>query len=89
MHLAEVQPQQNQHNVGYAPIREEIRMPQDQTGLVLDQTQASETSVTEGLRRLARRYVNNPESLVNVVRVESSASGRFQIVIMLEVADIL
>jgi len=46
-------------------------------------------SVTEGLRRLARRYVNNPESLVNVVRLEPGASGRFQIVIMLEVANIL
>jgi len=44
---------------------------------------------TEGLRRLARRYVNNPESLVNAVRLEQSASGRVQVVIMLEVIDIL
>jgi hypothetical protein len=46
-------------------------------------------SVTEGLRRLASRYIDNPASLINVVRLEPSASGRFQIVIILEVADIL
>jgi hypothetical protein len=43
----------------------------------------------DDLRRLAWRLVNNPESLVNVVRLEPGISGRFQVVIILEVANIL
>ena len=66
-----------------------MRLPQDQASAILYQTQIFDMSVMEGLRRLARRYVNSPESLVNVVRLEPSTSGRFQIVIILEVADIL
>ncbi|KAH9073443.1 hypothetical protein EDB83DRAFT_2672796 [Lactarius deliciosus] len=46
-------------------------------------------SAAEGLRRLADRYVNNPASLVSVVRLEPSASGGFQVVIILGMADLL
>jgi len=46
-------------------------------------------TVTESLRRLAGRYVDNPESLVNAVRLEPGSSGRFLVIIMLETADIL
>ena len=46
-------------------------------------------SVTESLRCLASRYINNPESLINGVRLEPGPSGRFQVVIMLEIANIL
>ena len=66
-----------------------MRIPEDQANAVLDRTQVFDMSVTEGLQHLARRYVNNPDSLVNVVRLEPSTSGRLQIVIILEVADIL
>ena len=45
--------------------------------------------VLDGLRRLAERYLNNPESLINAVRFEYGPSGRSQVVIMLELADIL
>jgi len=45
--------------------------------------------VTEGLRHLARRYVNNPESLVNAVRLEPGPSGRVQVMIMIEIAEVL
>ena len=46
-------------------------------------------SVTESLRRLAGRYINDPESLVNAVRFEQASSGRFLVVIMLEIEYIL
>jgi hypothetical protein len=46
-------------------------------------------SVADGLRRLANRYVNNPDSVVGVVRLELGPSGGFQVVIILEAADLL
>jgi len=46
-------------------------------------------SAPERLRRLAGRYVNDPESLVNGVHLEPGPSGRFQIVIAIEIGDIL
>lgn len=46
-------------------------------------------SAAEGLRRLADRYVNNPASLVSVVRLEPGPSGGFQVVIILGMADLL
>ncbi|KAH9060176.1 hypothetical protein EDB87DRAFT_1683914 [Lactarius vividus] len=45
-------------------------------------------SAAEGLRRLADRYINNPASLVSVVRLEPGPSGGFQVVIILEIADL-
>ena len=45
--------------------------------------------VAEGLRRLADRYVNNPNSVVDVVRLEPGSSGGFQVVIILETAELL
>ncbi|KAF8267627.1 hypothetical protein EI94DRAFT_1700869 [Lactarius quietus] len=42
-----------------------------------------------GLRRLADRYINNPGALVSVVRLEPGPSGGFQVVIMVEIANIL
>jgi hypothetical protein len=46
-------------------------------------------SAPERLRRLAERYINNPESFVNGVHVEPGPSGRFQVVITVEIGDIL
>ena len=65
------------------------RFLQVQTSVGLDQAHVFGPAVTESLRRLAGRYVNNPGSLVNVVHLEPGASGRFQVVIILDVADIL
>jgi len=45
--------------------------------------------VQDSLQRLAERYFNNPESLINAVHFEYGPSGRLQVVIMLEMADIL
>ncbi|KAH8982176.1 hypothetical protein EDB86DRAFT_2972144 [Lactarius hatsudake] len=46
-------------------------------------------SAAEGLRRLADRYINNPASLVSVVRLEPGPSGGFQVVIILGMVDLL
>lgn len=45
--------------------------------------------VPDSLWRFAERYFNNPRSLVNAVHFEYSPSGRLQVVIMLDIADIL
>ena len=62
---------------------------QVQTGAEPDQAQVLDLPVSERLRRLARRYVNNPESLVNGVHLEPAPSGRFQVVITIDITDIL
>jgi hypothetical protein len=62
---------------------------QVQTGAEPDQAQVLDIPASERLRRLAGRYVNNPESLVNGVHLESGPSGRFQVVITVEICDIL
>ncbi len=54
-----------------------------------DQAQVLDMLVPERLRHLAVRYVNNPESLVNGVHLESGPAGRFQVVITVEIGDIL
>jgi hypothetical protein len=48
-----------------------------------------QTQWTLSRSRPARRYVNNPESLVNGVHLESGPSGRFQVVITIEIGDII
>ena len=63
--------------------------PQTQASVRLDQPQALDRPVMESLRRLAGRYINNPESRVITVRLEPCPSGRFQVAIMVEIADIL
>ncbi len=88
-YLAEIQLKQDQENVGYAPLPEAVGPLQVQIGAEPDQAQVLDIPVPERLRRLAGRYVNNPESLVNGVHLESGPSGRFQIVITVEIGDIL
>ena len=41
-----------------------------------------------GLRILASRFLNNPETLVNMLRIEPGSGGRFEVWIALELADI-
>jgi hypothetical protein len=49
----------------------------------------SALSAPERLRRLAGRYVSNPDSTVNGVHLESGPSGRFQVVITIDIGDVL
>ncbi|KAH9965012.1 hypothetical protein BC827DRAFT_1265706 [Russula dissimulans] len=84
------QSQMNRGDAGYPPPQEAHGPLQAQTGTGLDKAQVLDMiPVSEGLRRLARRYVNNPESLVNAVQLEPAPSGRIQVVIMIEIAEIL
>jgi hypothetical protein len=50
---------------------------------------ALDLSVPERLRRLAGRYVNNPDSTVSGVHVEPGPSGQFQVVITIKIGDVL
>ena len=50
---------------------------------------ALDLSIPERLRRLAGRYVSNPDSTVSGVHVEPGPSGRFQVVITIDIRDIL
>lgn len=50
---------------------------------------ALDLSISERLRRLARCYVNNQGSIVSGIHLESGPSGRFQVVITIDIGDIL
>ena len=43
-----------------------------------------ETSIAEGRRRLAGRYLSNPDAHVSTIRLEPGPSGQFQVIITLE-----
>jgi hypothetical protein len=46
-------------------------------------------SIPERLRRLAGCYINNQGSIVSGIHLESGPSGRFQVVITIDIGDIL
>ena len=50
---------------------------------------ALDLPVSERLRRLAGRYVNNQDSTVSGVYLESGPTGRFQVVITIDIGDVL
>jgi hypothetical protein len=83
--LAEPSLQQYQENAGYASLYEVVDPPQD----VAPNEGALDLSVPERLRRLAGRYVSNPDSTVNGVHLEPGPSGRFQVVITIDIGDII
>jgi hypothetical protein len=80
--------QQYQENAGYAPLYEVVDPPQVQMGTAPNEC-ALDLSAPERLRRLAGRYVSNPDSTVNGVHLESGPSGRFQVVITVDIGDVL
>jgi hypothetical protein len=86
--LVEPSPQQYQENAGYAPLHEVVDPPQVQMGMAPNEG-ALDLSVPECLRRLAGRYVSNPDSTIVGVHLEHGPSGRFQVVIAIEIGDIL
>ena len=83
----ELKLQQNQENVnaGYAPLPGEVGPV---NSAMPDEAQAIDMPIPERLRRLARRYVNDPESLVNGVRLEPGPFGRIQVVITIDITGI-
>jgi hypothetical protein len=86
--LAEPSLRQYQENAGYTPLHEVVDPPQVQMGPAPTEN-AFDQSAPERLRRLAERYVSNPDSTVNGVHLEPGPSGRFQIVITIDIGDIL
>ncbi|KAH9952721.1 hypothetical protein BC827DRAFT_1187008 [Russula dissimulans] len=75
---------------GIAPIvNDQTQAPFVAPHAVNQENEVLDISVREGLRRLAGRYVNNPESFVNTVRLELSPSGRLQVVIVIDIGNIL
>jgi hypothetical protein len=47
-----------------------------------------DTSIAESRRRLAGRYLNNPDAYVSTIRLEPSPSGQFQVIVTLEMANV-
>lgn len=88
MDPAEPSLQQNQENAGYAPPNEAAGLPQIQIGTALNEG-ALDLTIPERLRRLAGSYVNNQDSVVSGVYLESGPYGRFQVVITIDISDIL
>ena len=86
--LANPSLQQYQGNPQYALQHEVVDPPQFQMGRA-PSIGALDLSVPERLRRLAGRYVNNPDSTVSGVHLEPGPSGRFQVVITIDIRDIL
>ena len=86
--LAETSLQQYQENLGYALLHEVVDPPQVQMDMAPNEG-ALDMSVPERLRRLAGRYVSNPDSTVNGVHLEPGPSGRFQVIITIDIGDIL
>jgi len=82
------QAQHYQENAGYAPLHEVVDPPQVQMDMAPNEG-ALDMSAPERLRRLAGRYVGNPDSTVNGVYLEPGPSGRFQIVITIDIGDVL
>ncbi|KAH8992380.1 hypothetical protein EDB92DRAFT_563502 [Lactarius akahatsu] len=76
-------------NDGHAP---RIAMPDvaDPFSRNIPNPDPSRTSAVEDLKRLANRYLHNPDSLVDTLRVGLSPSGgRFTVMILLEVDNII
>ena len=48
--------------------------------------QTLDASIADGRRRLASRYLNNPNAYVSTIRLEPGPSGQFQVIITVEMA---
>ncbi|KAI9447068.1 hypothetical protein BJY52DRAFT_1420528 [Lactarius psammicola] len=73
-----------QDNSGYAPVQ---RVGPPNTGLPPDPT--LDMLIAESRRRLAGRYLNNPDAYVSMIRLEPSPSGQLQVVITLEMTNVI
>ncbi|KAH9040218.1 hypothetical protein EDB84DRAFT_1476210 [Lactarius hengduanensis] len=69
-----------QDNNGYPPVPEGAGPPQ---ALPLD------ASIAESRRRLAGRYLNNPDVYVSTIRLEPGPDGELQVIITLGIANVL
>ena len=91
LYLSELWLKGNQENAGWAPLQEAVAPSsfEIQTGAAPDQAQVLDMSARERLRHLARRYVDDPVSLVSGLDLEPGAYGQTQVVIIIDIGDIL
>lgn len=75
-------------NAEYAPLHEALDPLQVQMDMAPNEG-ALDMSAPERLRRLAGRCINDPDSTVNGVHLESGPSGRLQVVITIQISDVL
>lgn len=57
--------------------------------MVFPWAQTPDVSIAESRRRLAGQYLNNPNAYVATIRLEPGLSGRFEVIITLEMTDIM
>ncbi|KAF8265434.1 hypothetical protein EI94DRAFT_324890 [Lactarius quietus] len=74
-----------QDNLGYAPVQGRGGPP----NMEFPWAQTPDASIVEPRRRLAGRYLNNPDAYVSTIRVEPGPSGHFHVIITLEMTDIV
>lgn len=86
--LCETFLQHYQENAGYAPPHEVVD-PSRVEVVTAPNEGALDLSAPERLRRLAGHYVNNQDSNISGVHLESGPFGRFQVVITIDIGDIL
>ncbi|KAN0131087.1 hypothetical protein V8E53_011088 [Lactarius tabidus] len=79
------QPMGIQNYFGYAPDHQ--RAGPSNAGFPRAPT--FDASMAEGRRRLAGHYINDASAYVSMIRLEPSASGQFQVIITLEMANVL
>ncbi|KAI9464779.1 hypothetical protein F5148DRAFT_1209626 [Russula earlei] len=82
-------------NVGLAQgvrVHEQANFPENRPGYpdtLAYQAPAFGQSVREYLRWLASRYVHHPDSQVDMFQMEPGFAGRYKVVIILDMADLL
>jgi len=84
--------QENHNDIfGYPPADPAVGHPQYFPGpeALPNPAPPNNAPLADGLRNLANRYINNPGTLVNMLRIEPRPGGRFEVWIVLEMADIL
>lgn len=84
--------QENHYGIfGYPPADPAFGPPQDFPGpeALPYPAPLHNAALADGLRNLASRYINNAGTHVNMLRIEPRPGGRFEVWIVLEMADIL
>lgn len=84
--------QENQGRNPFGNALQDVQVVPDTTRAALpdpSDAPALGQPAAENLRRLASRYLNHPDSQIDMVRIEPGSPGRYKVVIVLEMADFL
>ena len=80
--------QENQDGIfGYPPAGLAVGNPQYVPGpeALPDPAPLHDAPLADGLRDIASRYINNPGTRVNMLRIEPGLGGRFEVWIVAEI----